>query len=674
MADHSVTFDLGKPAPGSEPAATPDPITVQTGTLLTEAARQAGVEINQPCGGQGRCGRCLVKVANGNIRRRSTLRLTAEDIQSGYALACQSVVEGDVTVLLPPQEKVERRLSTDRTVATVSVPPGYDYFTDQTVRRLNVTLTPPSMDDQTDDWSRLQTALRRMPDALSLDGQEDAGATPQQVRLRVSLPLIRRIGRIMREGAWQVTAFLELAQGQDGQPMARLLELLPGHVADDKPLWGAAIDIGTTTVTLWLVNLLDGEVQAQTAEYNGQIARGEDVISRIIYASKNGGEGEMRQLVLATINKLLRRACQRAKVEPDEIFKVAVTGNSTMMHLLLGIPAESIRLMPFVTTVNSTPPLTAGEVGFDVHPDALVDCLPGVASYVGADISAGVLSSGMDDTDTVSLFLDIGTNGETVLGSHDWLVTCACSAGPAFEGAGVLNGMRATRGAIEEVWIHGQTYEPNYRVIGEAKPRGLCGSGLISLLAELFLNGVLDKGGNFNATLPTNRVRQGDHGLEYVVAWADETHHGRDIAITHVDVDNLLRAKAAIYAGFTVLATSVGFPLEAVEQVLIGGAFGKYINVEKAVEIGLLPDMPWERFHFLGNTSVQGAYRALLDRKARARIEDIAGRMTYVELSADNSFYDAFTSALFLPHTDLSLFPSVVRELEQIEKQSALGD
>jgi uncharacterized 2Fe-2S/4Fe-4S cluster protein (DUF4445 family) len=674
MAYHSVTFDLSEAAPGAESGPAPEPVTVQTGTLLTEAARLAGVEITQPCGGQGRCGRCLVKVTNGNIRRRSTLRLTTEDIQSGYALACQSVIEGDVDVLLPPQEKVERRLSTDLTVAKVSVPPGYDYFADQTVRRVNVTLTPPSMDDQTDDWSRLQSALRRTRGALSFDGQDEADKAPQLARVQASLPLIRRIGRVMREGAWQVTAYLELAQEQDDQTMARLLELLPGHTADDEPLWGAAVDIGTTTVTLWLVNLLDGQVQVQTAEYNGQIARGEDVISRIIYASKNGGEGEMRQLVLTTINKLLERACQRAKVDSHEIFKVTVSGNSTMMHLLLGIPAESIRLMPFVTAVNDTPPLTAGEVGFDVHPDALVDCLPGIASYVGADISAGVLSSGMDDTDTVSLFLDIGTNGETVLGSHDWLVTCACSAGPAFEGAGVLDGMRATRGAIEEVWIHGQTYEPNYRVIGDAKPRGFCGSGLISLLAELFLNGVLDKGGNFNATLPTNRVRQGDHGLEYVVAWADEAQHGRDIVITHVDVDNLLRAKAAIYAGFTVLANSVGFPLEAVEQVLIGGAFGKYINVEKAVEIGLLPDMPWERFHFLGNTSVQGAYRALLDRKERARVADIAGRMTYVELSADNSFYDAFTSALFLPHTDLSLFPSVVRELEQIEKQSASGD
>jgi len=671
MADHSVTFDTGDPE-GSGIGL--KAVTVQTGTLLTEAARLAGVEINQPCGGQGRCGRCLVKAVDGNIRRRSTLRLTAQDIESGYALACQAVVEGDVSVVLPPQEKVERRLSTDLTVADVAVPPGYDYFTDQRIRRVNVTLVPPSMDDQTDDWSRLQATLRRMPQTLSLGDQGSGDKPLQQLQLQASLPLIRRIGRVMRAGEWQVTAILDVAQGPDSQQTARLLELLPGHVAEDAPLWGVAVDIGTTTVSLWLVNLLDGQVRAQTAEYNGQIARGEDVISRIIYASKNGGDGEMRQLVLKTINKLLERACKRTKADPNEIYKVTVAGNSTMMHLLLGIPAESIRLMPFVTAVNSTPPLMADEVGFEVHPDALVDCLPGIASYVGADISAGVLSSGMDDTDKVSLFLDIGTNGETVLGSHDWLVTCACSAGPAFEGAGVLNGMRATRGAIEEVWIHGQTYEPNYRVIGEAKPRGLCGSGLISLLAELFLNGVLDKGGNFNATLPTKRIRQGDHGLEYVVAWADETHHGRDIAITHVDVDNLLRAKAAIYAGFTVLATSVGFPLEAVEQVLIGGAFGKYINVEKAVEIGLLPDMPWERFHFLGNTSVQGAYRALLDQATRARIEDIAGRMTYIELSADNSFYDAFTSALFLPHTDLSLFPSVVSELEQIEKQAASGD
>ena len=263
--------------------------------------------------------------------------------------------------------------------------------------------------------------------------------------------------------------------------------------------------------------------------------------------------------------------------------------------------------------------------------------------------------------------MDVGTNGEIVLGSREWLVTCACSAGPAFEGAGVVNGMRATRGAIEEVWINSDTLEPTYRVIGgaTAKPRGICGSGLISLLSEMFITGVLDQGGNLNTQANTLRVRPGEHGLEYIVAWANETWQGKDIVMTHVDVDNLLRAKAAIYAGYSVLADRVGVPLESVERFLIGGSFGKYINVEKAVQIGLLPDLAWERFQFLGNTSIKGAYRALLDYHERQRIAEIAARMTYIELSVDNTFYEAFTSALFLPHTDLSKFPTVAEALNK---------
>jgi uncharacterized 2Fe-2S/4Fe-4S cluster protein (DUF4445 family) len=305
-----------------------------------------------------------------------------------------------------------------------------------------------------------------------------------------------------------------------------------------------------------------------------------------------------------------------------------------------------------------------------INPEATIDCLPGVASYVGADITAGVLACRMDETEKLSLFLDVGTNGETVLGSREWLVTCACSAGPAFEGAGVLNGMRATKGAIEECWIAGvnsvNPYEPTYRVIGKSKPRGICGSGLISLLAEMFLTGVVDKGGMINLSLAgtTPRVREGEHGPEYVVAWGSETENGQEISISNVDIDNLKRAKAAIYAGFTVLAQSVGVPLEMVEQILIGGSFGKYINVEKAVQIGLLPDMPWDRFKFLGNTSVQGAYLALLDWRYRDRVKDIASQMTYIELSADNTFFDAFMSAMFLPHTDINSFPSVAAAVE----------
>jgi uncharacterized 2Fe-2S/4Fe-4S cluster protein (DUF4445 family) len=408
-----------------------------------------------------------------------------------------------------------------------------------------------------------------------------------------------------------------------------------------------------------VVDLVDGKVKAQAAEYNGQIARGEDVISRIIYASKNGGSEEMQRRVVETINHLCETACKRVRASPSDVVKASVAGNSTMIHLLLGIPATSIRLSPFITVVNHPPVATAHELGLNFAHEATIDCLPGVASYVGADITAGVLASGMDNTDRITLFIDVGTNGEIVLGNRDWLVTCACSAGPAFEGAGVVDGMRATTGAIEEAWINSKTYEPNLRVIGGGKPRGICGSGLISLIAELFLTGVLDKAGNVNLSLPTPRVRQGEHGGEYVVAWAGDTAHGRDIVLTRVDVDNLLRAKAAIYAGFTVLAEQVGMTLEAVEQMLIGGSFGKYINVEKAIQIGLLPDMPWDKFQFLGNTSIKGAYLALLDTHQRERIKEIANRMTYIELSADNSFYEAFTSALFLPHTDLARFPSV---------------
>ena len=643
---HNISFTLpDKP--------TPVVVQVPTNTLLADAAHLAGIEIGQPCGGQGRCGRCAVQVTAGTARRRSTLRLSPADVGQGYALACQTVVEGEVSIYVPPQEKIERRLTTDRVVAEVTVPEGYEYLQDQTIRRIHLELTPPSMDDQTDDWSRLQTAFRLQH---------------RLENLTCSLSLLRKIGETLREGDWNVTAVVDLSnviQSGESNPPIRLIDLQPKHIDEFSPLWGAAIDIGTTTVSLWLADLVTGQVRAQVAEYNGQIARGEDVISRIIYAGKNGGGEELRQRVLDTINGLLETACKRVKAKPTDVVKATIAGNSTMMHLLLGIPAESIRMSPFITTVNHPPAMTAREVGLKANPEASVDCLPGVASYVGADITAGVLSSGVDVADDVTLFLDVGTNGETVLGNRDWLVTCACSAGPAFEGAGVVNGMRATTGAIEEVWINGDTFEPTYRVIGGGRPKGICGSGLISLLSEAFITGILDKGGNVNLLVGSSRVREGAHGGEYVVAWGAESESGEDIVLSRVDVDNLLRAKAAIYAGFTVLADTVGIPLKSVSKVLVGGSFGKYINVEKAVQIGLLPDMPWEQFDFLGNTSAKGAYFALLDWHKREQITGIAKRMTYIELSADNSFYDAFTSALFLPHTDLNKFPSVEAALSR---------
>jgi len=628
-------------------------VEVPAGALIGDAAQQAGVDVLMPCGGQGRCGRCAVIVQEGAVRRRSTQRLSPEDVANGYALACQTVVEGDVVVLVPPQEKIERRLKESKRAGRVQLPFPYD-LRDQPLRKYVVTLEPPSLQDQADDWSRLQRELAR---CYNLRG------------LQSSLPVLRNLGPALREGEWTVTVVVDLDPDLSGFPKPdrsspRLIDVLPGERLES--LWAAAIDIGTTSNHVWLVDLISGKVMAQKADYNGQIARGEDVISRIIYASKGDGLEELQQLVMETLNRLLKQAARERSISTDEIYKVVVAGNSTMIHLFAGIPPESIRLMPFITVVNQLPPFPAREIGLGVNPEATVDCLPGIASYVGADITAGVVSSGMCDVeDELTLFVDIGTNGEITLGDCTWLIACACSAGPAFEGAGVVHGMRATAGAIEEVWVNSKDYEVTYRVIGDEKPQGICGSGLISLLAEMFVAGVVDKSGNVKLDLPTKRVRGGEHGPEYVVAWADETATSEDIVITAVDINNLMRAKAAIYAGFSVLARSVGLSLADVGQVLIGGAFGQYINVEKAVQIGMLPDMGYDCFHFLGNTSVRGAYMALLSQEVRQRVTEVGQMMTYLELSADNTFFDEFNAAMFLPHTDETQFPSVAALLEK---------
>jgi len=685
MANHTVHFMPGE-------------LTVQApaGTTLSEAARLAGLELNQPCGGQGRCGRCavIVDADRSAVRRRSTIRLSPEDVAAGYALACQTVVEGDAWITVPPQEAIERRLMSQKAAARIVVPFDYDSRLHQSIRRYFLHLKPPDLADQTDDWSRLRRELAR-------EGVHD---------VRTSLQVLQSVGSILRggdessppdEGAipgagggdpnaaggdgfwssgyepWAVTAVVSVDTWDQPSGPPLLLAVLAGDQTWRN--YGAAVDIGTTTVTVWLVDLLSGEVVAQAADYNGQIARGEDVISRIIYAGKGENLAELQSLAVRTINRLLENVCQQVGVKPDAIFKLTIAGNPTMIHLLLAIPPAPIRFAPYTPVVNHAPTLSAGELGLVTHPQAVVDCLPGVASYVGADISAGVLSTHMDEAGDLILFIDIGTNGETVLGNADWLVTCACSAGPAFEGAGVEHGMRATAGAIEEVWIDSRSFDPTFRVIGKAgqKPRGICGSGLLSLLAEMFITGVVDKRGNLRMDLAPGcdgrqRVRQGEHGPEYVVAWGEDTVNGNDITFTKVDIDNLMRAKAAIYAGFTVLAQSVGVDLANVSKMLIGGSFGQYINVEKAVQIGLLPDLPappgsaspWDRFQFMGNTSIRGAYMALLRRDVRAHLSDVAHTMTYLELSADNTFYDAFTSALFLPHTDLAQFPSVEAALQ----------
>lgn len=634
-------------------------VEVEDGRLLSEAIAQAGIGFNLPCGGQGRCGRCKVIVETGTVTRRSSSRLSAVELDQGYALACQTTVHSDLTVFIPPQEAIVRRLPSEKAAVAVPTPPlECDWQSHPVVRKFFLTIEPPSLSDNTTDFERLKRELARQ---YGIKG------------LTANLPMLRRLARALRESQveaqnWQLTAVLEMGTwvDQEGKP-PRLIDLRPGDRSGR--VLAVAVDIGTTSNVVYLVDLASGRFVDSAAAYNAQISCGEDVISRILYARKEGGLQHLQRLVVGTINDLLHELAERNGVDLGEIYFMTVAGNTTMIHLFLALDPSYIRLEPYIPTIAFPLPVTAAELGIHICPEASVDCLPGVGAYVGGDITAGVLSSGMFKTDKLTLFIDVGTNGEIVLGNADWLISCACSAGPAFEGAGVQSGMRATVGAIEEVWINARTYEPTYRVIGDVSPRGICGSGMISLLGEMFITGVVDKSGRLNRALRTPRIRVGEHGPEYVVAWASETHDGKsDIVLTEVDISNLIRAKGAIYAGFSVLTSSVGLDLADVEEVLIGGAFGKYIDIEKAIQIGLMPDMPWERFRYLGNTSALGAFTALLCRDMRQEVVEIAKKMTYLELSADNRFMEQFTSALFLPHTDTTAFPSVMRLLADFHR------
>lgn len=644
-------------------------VEVEIGTVLLDAARKADLEIPIPCGGQGRCGRCKVLVEHGAVDQPSTVYLSAEELKQGYVQACQAVVEGNAVIFVPPRAVIERVVSVEKAPEEVTLPVQCDWRGEPTISKFFLDIEPPSLADQTSDLERLKRELAKRY------GIED---------ITVNLPLLRRIASTLRQADWKVTTVLDVGHwGLEDHVPPRLIDLVPGDRTDGS--LGIAVDIGTTTNVVYLVDLLSGKVIDIASAYNGQTSCGEDVISRIIYSEKKeDGLRHLQSLVVKTINSLLAELSHRNEIDLQEINRMTVAGNEVMIHLFLAMPPESIRYEPYIPTVTHPLLVTAEEIGIKINPQATVDCLPGVGAYVGADITAGVVSSGLFATDKLTVFMDVGTNGEIVLGNADWLITCACSAGPAFEGFGVEDGMMATTGAIEEVWINSDTFEPTYGTIGNAPPRGICGSGLISLLAEMFITGVIDKAGKVNLDLNTPWVRKGEHGPEYIVAWGDapplsppkpalskvEGSRGmkggrKDIVITEVDIANLMRAKAAVRAGISVLLRSVGLNIADIEQVLIGGAFGKHIEVDKAIEIGLLPDMPWDRFKFLGNTSILGAYSALLCRDVRRTVYDIAQKMTYLELSADNTFFDEFNAALFLPHTDLSQYPSVMTLLRE---------
>ncbi len=445
------------------------------------------------------------------------------------------------------------------------------------------------------------------------------------------------------------------------------LEAVPDvkSVASGKGIYGIACDVGTTTVVVQIVDLANGRILNTASGYNYQLKCGADIISRIHYSQRPGRLEELNTLVITTINNLVEKCVEGLPVSMPDIYYASISGNTTMTHLLLNRDPQYIRQELYVPALNKTTLAASRDLGLTINPEAKVICAPAVGSYVGGDITAGLLCTPLlRNSERVSLFIDVGTNGELVIGNRDWMVTCACSAGPAFEGCGTKCGMPAAEGAIEQFEFGNSGAA--YRIIGDDKPRGLCGSGLVDLLAELFMHGYIDRGGKLNRERAGSRLVDTEKGWGFLIAAREECYWDKDLVITENDIANLIRTKAAVFSACTLLLKNVGLSCEALDAVYIAGGFGQHLNIENAIRIGLFPDIERDRFHYLGNSSLFGAYLILISDKNRDLVDEIAKRMTYIELNTEPDYMSEYTGSLFLPHTDIDLFPSVKRILHSL--------
>ncbi len=629
-------------------------VTVPAGTTILKAARQAGLHINASCGGAGVCGKCRVIVDQGSVEGGKSEKLSADDFARGYRQACRAVVTTDVVVRIPAESQMTRGgLAVDAPArhrarlrvfsieevkkAGVFVPP---------VEKLVLELPTPSAADNRADAARLVQGLHNQYD---------------ERRLIITLDTLRKLRRALREKNFLVTVTLARPVHETGKSM--VVNIQPGNWA--KRSFGLAIDIGTTTIYGNLVDLTSGRVLARAGDYNAQLSYGEDVISRIIYAEKPEGLRQLHDVMVETINRIIATMTKQADVDADEITSVTLAGNTTMTHFLLELEPDNIRRAPYVPVSTIFPPIRATDLGLDLPRAVVALVYPAVSSYVGGDIIAGVMGSGMYRAEELTLYVDIGTNAEIVIGNRDWLVCAACSAGPAFEGGGITHGMRAAAGAIDDFSIDPDTLEPMNLTIGNKPPIGICGSGLLICIATLFEHGVLDQKGRFRRDLDTPRLRPGPNGYEYVLAWREESGIDSDITLNEVDIDNFMRAKAAIFAGIKTLVEAVGLSMGDIERIILAGAFGSYIDLDSAFTVGLLPEVDPERIMYVGNGSLLGCWMSEMSNHIRRDVVEVVRRMTSFELSEVPTFKDQYVASLFLPHTDLSLFPRVQQRLVQ---------
>ncbi len=627
-------------------------IKIPHGYNLLQAMRDCGVDIESPCGGVGTCGRCLVRIKEGKVSTKKTRFISAEEKKSGYVLSCLSKVESDLVVETFSENEVSAKI--EKGIFTEMESKEYSDINRSEISSIEIkpwmekaaiTVEKPSLSYGTSDLFRLKKSIR-----------ENLGVKD----CIVPIQLIKKLPAVLRKKDWEVTVTVN-------KKNRILIDIEAGKVSNK--CCGLALDIGTTSLVLYLVDLESGKILASWSEYNPQIRFGEDIISRIVYAGKKDGLEKLREVVIDSINNIIWKLLFNEHVKANKIISMMVAGNSTMMHLFYGVTPKYIREEPYVTAANKFPVATAGEIGIKNIKNARVYSMQGVASYLGGDITSGVLATNMHKKKELALLLDLGTNGELVVGNSEWMMGASCSAGPAFEGGGVKCGIRAVDGAIEKVAIDKHSYKCSIEVIGGERPKGICGSGLIDVIGEMYLKGVIDRKGKFNKDTGNKYIKLDGDTCRYILVDGENSADGKDIYITEVDIDNLIRAKAAVYAGIKTLLEEVGLSIYDIEKIYIAGGLGKHIYVRNAIVIGMLPDIDTGKYFFLGNTSVTGAYLSLLSDNKYKQSSEIAGKITYVELSVNMKFMDRYVAGLFLPYTDMKDFPSVEKGPDSFNKE-----
>ena len=622
-----------------------------SGENLLEVARKTNVAIDAPCSGNAACGKCRVKLLSGALDSQKTRHISDEEYASGWRLACVSKVTEDVEIMVPD---IASAYKSRMKAADLSSPQEIKIFEDakrdlqeaglelkNSLSLIPVEMTAPTLDDTMPDVERLERAV--------------AAATGIK-RVRIPYSVLKELPDKLRQYEFQVQCVVRCT--------SRDVFVYDIYGKEETVrAGGLVVDIGTTTVSALIIDMLNGDILAKATTGNGQIRYGADVINRIIESRKPGGQKKLQDAVIKeTINPLIHTMCRTSGLKTSQIYRMSVGANTTMNHLFTGINAEPLRTEPYIPAFFKTNAVFANDLGIDINPDAHIIIAPNVGSYVGGDITAGTLTSMIWNKPELSVFIDLGTNGEIVFGNQDFLMSCACSAGPAFEGGDISCGMRATDGAIEACTIDPVTMEPTFHVIGEEgqKPVGLCGSGIIDVISELFRCNMISPKGKF--IREGKRIRHDKYGMgSYVLAFQEDAGSVKDVEINEVDIDNFIRAKGAIFSGIQTLISSLDFDVSMVDNVYVAGGIGSGINMKNAVGIGMLPDIPLEKFHYIGNSSLSGSYAMLLSAEAERKVYELARSITYVELSTTPGYMDEFVAACFIPHTNTALFPSVTQ-------------